>query len=210
MKPITDIGQLDLTKSYTYADYLTWQFTDRVELIMGKIFKMSPAPSSSYQHAVSVIHGTIFQFLKGKPCKVFPAPFDVSLPDASGVSQTVVQPDITVICDPSMITEQGCNGAPDMVVEVISKSSVKKDLHEKYGIYEKAGVKEYWIVQPEDRTLIIFTLTEAGHYQPSKLLTKGDIATSRVLSGLKIDLDELFIDVVSEPQELYPQDVKRI
>jgi len=210
MKPITDIGQLDLTKRYTYADYLTWQFTDRVELIMGKIFKMSPAPTSSHQHAVSVIHGTIFQFLKGKPCKVFPAPFDVSLPDASGVSQTVVQPDITVICDPSMITEQGCNGAPDMVVEVISKSSVKKDLHEKYGIYEKAGVKEYWIVQPQDRSLIIFTLTAAGQYQPSKPLTKGDIATSQVLPGLAIDLDELFIDIVEEPQALYPLDVKRV
>ncbi len=210
MKPITDIGQLDLTKSYTYADYLTWQFTDRVELIMGKIFRMSPAPTSSHQHAVSVIHGTIFQFLKGKPCKVFPAPFDVSLPDASGISQTVVQPDITVICDPSRITEQGCNGAPDMVVEVISKSSVKKDLHEKYSIYEQAGVKEYWIVHPQDRSLIIFTLTAAGQYQPSKPLTKGDLATSQVLPGLAIDLDELFIDVVEEPQALYPLDVKRV
>lgn len=209
MKPITDIGQLDLTKRYTYADYLNWQFTDRVELILGKIFKMSPAPTSSHQHAVSVIHGTIFQFLKGKPCKVFPAPFDVSLPDASGVSITVVQPDITVICDLSRITEQGCNGAPNMVVEVISKSSVKKDLHEKYSIYEQAGVKEYWIVQPQDRSLIIFTLTEAG-YQPSKPLTKGDIATSQVLPGLEIDLDEIFIDVVEEPKELYPLDVKRV
>jgi len=210
MKPITDIGQLDLTKRYTYADYLTWQFTDRVELIMGKIFKMSPAPTSSHQHAVSVLHGTIFHFLKGKPCKVFPAPFDVSLPDISGISQTVVQPDITVICDPARITEQGCNGAPDMVVEVISKSSVKKDLHEKYSIYEQAGVKEYWIVQPQDRSLIIFTLTTAGQYQPSKPLTKGDIATSQVLPGLAIDLDELFIDVVEEPKELYPLEVKRV
>lgn len=210
MKPITDIGQLDLSKNYTYADYLTWQFTDRVELIMGKIFKMSPAPSSRHQHAVSVIHGTIFQFLKGKPCKVFPAPFDVSLPDASGVSQTVVQPDITVICDPSRITEQGCNGAPDMVVEVISKSSVKKDLHEKYGIYEKAGVKEYWIVQPQDRTLIIFTLTEAGHYQPYKPLTTGDIATSQVLPGLAIDLDGVFSDLIEEPEEFYEAGVKRV
>ena len=210
MKTITDISQLDLTESYTYADYLTWQFTDRVELFMGKIFKMSPAPSSRHQYSVSVIHATIFQFLKGKPCHVFPAPFDVSLPDSSGISKTVVQPDITVVCDPSKITEFGCNGAPDLVVEVISKSSVKKDLHEKYGIYEKAGVKEYWIVQPQDRSLIIFTLSTAGHYQPSKPLTKGDTATSRVLPGLEIDLDELFIDLVEEPQEAYYQEVKRI
>jgi len=95
------------------------------------------------------------------------------------------------------------------VVEVISKSSVKKDLHEKYSIYEQAGVKEYWIVQPHDRSLIIFTLTEAG-YQPSKPLTKGDIVTSQVLPGLVIDLDEIFIDVVEELKESYPLKVKRI
>ncbi|MDZ7648869.1 MAG: Uma2 family endonuclease [Cytophagales bacterium] len=126
------------------------------------------------------------------------------------MSLTVVQPDITVICDQTKITEQGCSGAPDMVVEVISKSSVKKDLHEKYSIYEQAGVKEYWIVQPHDRSLIIFTLTAAGKYQPSKPLTKGDIATSQVLPGLKIDLDELFIDVVEEPKEGIRLTYKRI
>jgi Uma2 family endonuclease len=210
MKPITDIGQLDLTKRYTYADYLTWQFTDRVELIMGKIFKMSPAPSSQHQHITIALSSNIFQYLKGKSCKVFAAPFDVTLPDNSGAKTTVVQPDITVVCDPSKITTLGCVGAPDLVVEVISKSSVKKDLHEKYSIYEQAGVKEYWVVQPQDRSLIIFTLTTAGQYQPSKPLTKGDIATSQVLPGLEIDLDELFIDVVEEPKALYPLDVKRV
>lgn len=209
-KPITDISQLDMTQSYTYADYLTWQFTDRVELFMGKIFKMSPAPSSRHQHITMAISSSIYQFLRNKSCKVFQAPFDVSLPDASGVSKTVVQPDITVICDPTKITEQGCNGAPDLVVEVISKSSVKKDLHEKYGIYEQAGVKEYWIVQPQDRSLIIFTLNEKGQYQPAKPLTIGDKTSSSVLPGLEIDLDELFIDVVEEPKEIYPLEVKRI
>ncbi len=210
MKPITDISQLDITKSYTYADYLTWHFQERVELIMGKIFMMSPAPTSRHQYAVSVIQAAIFHFLKGKSCKVFPAPFDVSLPDASGVSKTVVQPDITVICDSHKITEKGCNGVPDLVVEVISKSSVKKDLHEKFAIYEQAGVKEYWIVQPQDRSLIFFKLIENGRYQPAKPLTKGDKATSNVLPGLEIDLDELFVDLVEEPEEGYYQDAKRI
>lgn len=210
MKPITDINQLDLTKSYTYADYLTWQFQERVELIMGKIFKMSPAPTSRHQHVTMVISSGIYQFLKGKPCNVFPAPFDVMLSDATGISNTVLQPDITVVCDPSKITEQGCKGAPDLVIEIISKSSVKKDLHEKYDMYEQAGVKEYWIVNPHDRSLIIFILNDKGSYQPSKPLTRGDKAYSSVLPGFELDLDELFADVVEEPEASYPEGTIRI
>jgi len=207
---ITDINQLDLTKSYTYADYLTWRFQERVELIMGKIFKMSPAPTSQHQHLTTAISSGIFQFLKNKTCKVFSAPFDVSLPDASGINNTVVQPDITVVCDQSKIKLDGCHGAPDLVVEVISKSSVKKDLHEKYNVYENAGVKEYWIVNPNDRSLIIFILNDKGQYQPSKPLTRGDKAHSTVLPGFELDLDELFIDVVEEPEEVYPEGTIRI
>lgn len=207
---ITDIDQLDLTKSYTYADYLTWRFQERVELIMGKIFKMSPAPTSQHQHLTTAISSGIFQFLKNKTCKVFSAPFDVSLPDASGINNTVVQPDITVVCDQSKIKQDGCHGAPDLVVEVISKSSVKKDLHEKFTVYEHARVKEYWIVNPNDRSLIIFLLDATGHYLPSKPLTRGDKAHSSVLPGFELDLDELFIDVVEEPTESYPKDMVRI
>lgn len=203
MKPITDFQQLDLTKSYTYADYLLWQFRERVELIVGKIVKMSPAPTSTHQHVSMVISSSIFTYLKGRPCKVFSAPFDVVLPATTGVEDTVVQPDITVICDASKITAQGCKGAPDLVVEVVSKSSVSRDLHEKYAVYEQAGVKEYWIVQPQDRTLTIFTLDESGTYQPAKPLTQGDIVTSRILPGLQLDLNELFVDLVEEPEEEY-------
>ena len=209
MKPITDINQLDVTKSYTYADYLTWQFQDRVELILGKIFRMSPAPTSKHQYAVSVLHGTIFQYLKGKPCLVFPAPFDVILP-IHEVKNNVVQPDVTVVCDSSKITNQGCVGTPDLVVEVVSKSSVTRDLHEKYKLYETAGVREYWIVHPHDKTLVIFVLGGDGVYQPSKPLTRGDKATSHVLPGLVINLDELFVDVVEEPEESYPQGTIRV
>ncbi len=207
---ITDINQIDLTKSYTYDDYLTWKFQERIELIFGMIFKMSPAPTSQHQHISVVISSSMYNFVKGKSCKVFAAPFDVILPVTPGISNTVVQPDITVVCDPSKITERGCNGAPDLVVEVVSKSSVTRDLHEKYGVYEQAGVKEYWIVHPHDRSLIIFFLDDKGRYQPSKPLTKGDIATSQVLPGLTIDLNELFIDVVEEPEEEYLVGLKRI
>lgn len=198
-KGITDINQLDLSKSYTYADYLTWNFQERVELILGKIFKMSPAPSSSHQYVVSVIQGTLFNFLKGRSCKVFPAPFDVILP----IKGTVVQPDVTVVCDLSKVTESGCEGAPDLVVEVVSKSSVARDLHEKYSIYEQSGVKEYLVVYPTEKTLIVFHLNSLRKYEPTKPLTQGDVVKSKVLPGLSLDLNELFEDVVKEPEEEY-------
>jgi Uma2 family endonuclease len=202
MKTITDIRELDTNGSYTYADYLTWQFRERVELILGKIFKMSPAPSSTHQQISVAISTSIFTFLKGKDCKVYAAPFDVVLPNITGILNTIVQPDITVVCDPKKITERGCEGVPDLIVEIVSKSSVTRDLHEKYGIYQQAGVREYWIVHPLDRSLVIFTLTE-GKYQPSKPLTKGDIATSIVLPGFTLDLNELFVDLVEEVEEEY-------
>jgi Uma2 family endonuclease len=209
MAMITDIQQLDFSQSYTYTDYLTWRFRERVELIMGKIFKMSPAPSSQHQHIVSVLTALFFQFLKGTPCTVFPAPFDVVLPIGSH-EDTVVQPDVTVVCDRSKITTQGCIGSPDLVVEVVSKSSVKHDLHEKFQVYEQAGIREYWIIHPTDKSLIIFVLNQAGKYQPSKPLTRGDIAFSTTLSGFQMDLNELFSDVVAEPEVDYEMTIRRI
>jgi Uma2 family endonuclease len=207
---ITDINQLDLTKQYTYADYLTWRFRERVELIMGKIFRMSPAPSSEHQQIVSALHGNIYQYLRNKDCRVFPSPYDVVLPSRSEAPDTVVQPDITVICDLSKITERGCMGAPDLVVEVVSKSSVRKDLHEKYTLYEQCGIEEYWMVLPTERSLIIFSLDETGVYQAAKPLTRGDKVVSRVLTGMEIELDEIFPDVVEEPEEGYGSEVHRI
>jgi Uma2 family endonuclease len=209
MAMITDIQQLDFSQSYTYTDYLTWRFRERVELIMGKIFKMSPAPSSQHQHIVSVLTALFFQFLKGTPCTVFPAPFDVVLPIGSH-EDTVVQPDVTVVCDRSKITTQGCIGSPDLVVEVVSKSSVKHDLHEKFQVYEQAGIREYWIIHPTDKSLIIFVLNQAGKYQPSKPLTRGDIAFSTTLPGFQMDLNELFSDVVAEPEVDYEMTIRRI
>jgi Uma2 family endonuclease len=203
MSTITDINQLDQSKYYTYADYLTWRLKDRIELIMGRIFRMSPAPSSEHQQIVSALHGNMYQFLKKKNCQVFPSPYDVVLPSPSGNMDTVVQPDITVICDFSKITEKGCLGAPDLVVEVVSRSSIRKDLHEKYSLYERCCIKEYWMVLPSERSMIIFTLDKHGVYQAAKPLTRGDKVVSHVLAGLEIDLDEIFPDVMLEPEEGY-------
>lgn len=209
MNSITDIRQLDFSRSYTYADYLTWQFRERVELIMGKLFKMSPAPSSQHQHIVSILTSAFFQFLKGTPCAVFPAPFDVVLQMGSH-ADTVVQPDLTVVCDRSKITTQGCMGSPDLVVEVVSESSVKHDLHEKFQVYEQAGVREYWVIHPTDKSLIKFVLNQAGKYEPSKPLTRGDIVVSTTLPGFQMDLNELFSDIVAEPEVDYELNIRRI
>jgi Uma2 family endonuclease len=203
---ITDINQLDLDKKYNYAEYLTWRFKERVELIMGKIFKMSPAPTATHQGVSMLIVGAFFNYLKGKSCRVFHAPFDVRLSKTSSTSdkdvETVVQPDICVICDLAKIDEKGCNGAPDLIVEITSKSSVQKDLHEKYELYEQVGVKEYWIVYPTEKSLTVFIL-ENGKYIPSKPMTTGDIVRSNVLPDLNLDLEEIFQDIVQEPQEDY-------
>ena len=210
MHTITDFHQLDPSRRYTYADYLTWQLKDRIELIMGRIFRMSPAPSAGHQQVVSALHGNIYAHVKHTECKVFPAPFDVVLPSPSGMADTVVQPDVTVICDPSKITDKGCMGPPDLVVEVTSPGSVRKDLHEKYALYERCGVREYWLVLPAERSVIIFTLDEQGKYRPAKPLTRGDRITSTVLPGLIIDMDEVFRDLVEEPEEGYGLEVTRL
>src|SRR5690606_15636049 len=125
-------------------------------------------------------------------------------------AENVVQPDICVICDPEKIDAKGCKGAPDIIIEIVSKSSVTKDLHEKYELYQQAGVREYWIIHPYDKTLSINVLDEHGVYRSGKLLTKGDMATSTVLPGLAIDLTDVFQDVVEEPEEEYGPEVRRI
>ncbi len=210
MDYITDLRQLDLSKEYTYADYLTWRLKDRIELIAGRIFRMSPAPSSGHQQIVSALHGNFYQYLKKRSCRVFPSPFDVVLPSPSGNLDTVVQPDITVICDLSKITKRGCLGAPDLVVEVVSKASLKKDLHEKYALYESCGIKEYWLVLPAEPSLIIFTLDDSGTYRAAKPFTRGDKIACHSLPGLEIDVDEIFPDVIEEPEEGYGMEMRRV
>lgn len=209
--PISDISMLDPKAEYTYGEYLQWKFTERVELIFGRIFPMSPAPKAQHQHAVTVLSFSLYRQLKNN-CWVFPAPFDVVLTRESDFKKanTVVQPDITVVCDPSKLKEGGCIGAPDLVVEVISPSTVRKDLHEKLRLYESFGVREYWIVHPSDKTLLIMSPDKNGAYLTSRPITTGDSIESKVFPGLELDLDDLFTDVVKEPEWLYGLDVVRI
>ena len=191
-------SDLDLTKTYSYADYLQWTFEDRLELIKGKIFKMTPAPNLYHQDISAIVSNELFNFLKGKSCKVYSAPFDVRLPRKSdNVNEkiyTVVQPDICVICDLKKLDQRGCTGAPDIVIEILSPGNNEKELRNKYEVYEEAGVTEYWIISPQDKTFFKYSLVD-GHYQPSKLMTIGDIITTAVLPGFELDLRTVFAGI---------------
>ena len=191
-----NFSDLDITKTYTYADYLKWTFDDRLELIKGKIFKMSPAPGSFHQRLSGAIFNTIYNYLKNKPCEVFSAPFDVRLIRRTVNDKdvrTVVQPDICVICDLTKIDDKGCIGAPDIVIEILSPGNNKKELKNKYEVYEEAGVLEYWIIHPQEQTFFKYVLFEK-RFQPSPLLTLGDEVTTPILPGFVLNLDELFAD----------------
>jgi Uma2 family endonuclease len=191
---------------FTCADYSSWPDDERWELIDGAAYDMSPAPTSSHQKISFELSGLIRDNLKGKHCLAFAAPFDVYFPqypeqDFNSIN-TIVQPDISVICDPEKIIKKGCLGAPDIIIEILSPSTSKKDLNEKFQLYEKHGVKEYWIVDPGNRYIRVFHLqtreAEAGKYDEGILIPPADwreentIAESLVLKGFKVDTAELF------------------
>ncbi|MFN3802726.1 Uma2 family endonuclease [Belliella pelovolcani] len=179
---------------YTYADYLTWQMEEMVELIKGKVFKQSAAPRRIHQDVSGKIFNMLYNFLERQPCKIYAAPFDVRLPVKSKKHEdidTVVQPDICVVCDPDKLDELGCIGAPDLVVEILSPGNNKKELQNKYEVYEESGVKEYWVIHPNECTLLIYTLVNEK-YIASRLFTMGDIVKSNAVAGFEFDLTEVF------------------
>jgi Uma2 family endonuclease len=181
-------------QTYTYADYVNFKFEEMVELIKGKIFKMSPAPRTTHQKISGNLFVCFATYLKHKQCQVFHAPFDVILPIGNKKNDnatTVVQPDIVVICNPEIIKEAGCFGVPNLLIEILSPSTAKKDLQDKYNVYEEAGVDEYWIVTPEIQCIEVFVL-ENNKYQRKGTYLKGDTVTPISLPELVIDLDEIF------------------
>jgi Uma2 family endonuclease len=199
MSIITDIKQLDLTKKYTYADYLTWQFNERVELIKGWIYKMSPAPRRRHQAVSGNLFFELKYFFRSCNCKVYEAPFDVRLKKNKGSDtevNTVVQPDISVFCDLSKLDDRGAIDAPDLVVEITSDSTMKKDYNEKFNTYEENGVREYWIVNPDSHSMEIFKL-ENNKFDSVGVFNIHDGATvvnSVIFPDLKVNLVEVFKD----------------
>ncbi|MFZ2451791.1 MAG: Uma2 family endonuclease [Methylovulum miyakonense] len=199
MAKITQLSDLDLDKTYTYADYLTWRFDEAVELLRGKISLMSPAPNFNHQSISKNLLVEIGFYLKGKPCQVFHAPFDVRLYDrkksvlANKDIYTVVQPDLCVICDATKLDIRGCLGAPDWIIEILSKSTAQKDTQTKFQLYQEAGVKEYWLVYPYEATVSQFVLDESEEkYQLVKMFSRQDKASPLLFPELSIDLQEVF------------------
>lgn len=189
---------LDLSKRYSYADYLTWIDDVRRELHDGFIQLFSPSTNLKHQ----TISGNLFLFFKNylnkKQCKVLYAPSDVRLYKNKNNLQdkhifTVVQPDIYVVCDLEKLDEKGCLGAPDLIIEIISPKNSKRDVKDKFKIYEEYGVREYWIVHPNDETVIVFLVDNNGKFQQAGMYAGDDkIPVSIFNNDLEVDLTQVF------------------
>ena len=192
---------LDLNRRYTYAEYLTWTDNKLRELLNGFIRLMSPAPTLKHAVVSRRIAAPLINFIEKNNgnCQVFYAPFDVRLPKKSNETAdnqiyTVVQPDICVVCDNSKLDERGCLGAPDMVVEILSLSSQRYDLNEKFNLYEAAGVKEYWVVSPKEKGINVFILQENGKYDEGTVYEGNTYIPVLTLEGLSLSTEILFKD----------------
>jgi Uma2 family endonuclease len=197
MKPMSDpVKRLDET--FTYGDYRQWPEGERWELIEGVPYSMSPAPMRRHQELSKRLFWRICAFLEGKPCTAYDAPLDVLLPAGNEDDDevlTVVQPDIVVYCDQSRLTTAGARGAPDWVVEVLSPHTAKKDFGAKSVLFEKHGVREYWIVDPASRVIHAWQLAENGRFGEESLYEAGvgsPTAAPVIFEGLSFDVDALF------------------
>jgi Uma2 family endonuclease len=177
------------SEHYTYADYLAWPEDARYELIDGVAYAMAPAPTRIHQRVVGELFRQVANALQGKPCQSFVAPFDVRLPRAGEADEavdTVVQPDVLVVCDPAKVDERGVRGAPDWVAEVLSPATAGHDQIVKLAAYEQAGVPEYWLLHPTDRVLTVYRL-EAGRYGRPEIREMQGAVPIGVLADVTID-----------------------
>jgi len=187
---------LSLAEKYTYADYTTWPDEERWELIEGIAYNMTPAPTRKHQQILIKLGAEIQFFLKGKSCEVNVAPFDIRLPKAdqsADESDTVVQPDISVYCDKSMLDKKGAIGPPDWVVEILSPNTSHKDMTVKSYLYQAHGVKEYWIIDPEVNRVQVFLLDpELKRFGIPQQYSEDATLPPSLFPELKIDLKEIF------------------
>ena len=186
---------------FTYADYLTWNFKERIELIRGKIFKMSPAPTFKHQQIAANIFVAIYVFLKNKSCKALIAPVDVRLKGKPFRKKklrddeiiTVVQPDIIVVCDEEKLKDnRSVDGAPELVVEILSPGNTRTETKYKFDLYEENCVEEYWVVYPEFKQIHVFLLNEKEEYGKPVIYEANENIKSTVLKGLRIPTNDIF------------------
>ena len=173
-------------RRYTWTEYQTWSDDERWELIDGVAYNRSPAPSIRHQRVASNFHGVLYRMLAGKTCQPFMAPTDVRLSETD-----VVQPDILVICDPGKITPSHIEGAPELVVEILSPGTSAKDLREKKWLYQRSGVREYIVVDPLEFYVQRFLLSADGRYGEPEVFGPEDVISLVVLEGLTVDLREI-------------------
>jgi Uma2 family endonuclease len=194
MPTITNINKLDLKGSYTYADYLTWNFKERLELFRGKIFKMSPAPNRNHQTISGRMYLIFAKALQKNTCNVYYAPFDVRLVKKITTDEkvlTVVQPDLCIICDENKLDDKGCIGAPDLVVEILSPGNTKKEMGIKFDLYEENEVKEYWLVDPTEKTVLVYTLQNKKFIGLKPFIVE-DVLKSPLFPSLKFKVRDIF------------------
>jgi Uma2 family endonuclease len=194
---LSSVAEPDMSAEYTAGDYMQWTFEGLYELIRGKVFKMSPAPSSKHQYISTVLTGNFYKILKTSPCTLYSAPFDVYLVKENEnfkKGKNILQPDLVVVCDKNKITDFGCVGAPDLVVEIISPHSSTRDLKYKFSLYEEYGVKEYWIVFPAEKVIQIFNLHD-GKYGVPKMFAASGMVKSTLFPELKVDMEEIFREI---------------
>lgn len=180
-------------QKYSYADYLTWGEDERWEILEGVPF-MQATPSRIHQEISGELYRQFANYLQEKPCKIYHAPFCVRLDNEKNDKdiKNVVEPDITVICDSSKLDERGCKGSPDIIIEILSPSTAKKDRVIKFNKYEKAGVKVYWIVEPDQKLLSVFSLQSDGRYGRPEMYTDEDKINVSIFPDLVIDLKSVF------------------
>lgn len=182
---------------YTFADCLSWNEDTHIEIIYGELFMMA-TPSSRHQEISMALAAQLYNFLEGKPCKVYPAPFSVRLfekdNDEPKNVDTMVEPDISVICDKNKIDKHGCKGAPDFIIEILSPSTRRHDRLVKLNLYQRAGVREYWIVDPEYKSVQVFLPDVSGIFRLHEDYGQEDIARVNVLEGCFIDLGRVFLE----------------
>jgi len=190
---INKVEELDMSASYSYADYLRWKFEERVEIIKGKVYELA-APLRRHQSISMEITIQLGTFLQGSKCKMYYAPFDVRLAVSKDEDKifTVVQPDICIICNPGLLDEKGCNGAPDLIVEILSPSSSEKDAIIKFDLYEEVGVKEYWMIYPDLNLVDVFLLNKKKKFQLKRKYAANQKVPVNILQGCEIDLEKVF------------------